>query len=171
MNEIGKAKGFTFWLALSILVVTIILIIAIQLHWFRLSAVIAGELSHHWVGWIGAVFIGIYLPLFSFLRRRHPRSNTTLLPIHVFGNLLAFASITVHYAHQLTRPARAFPTLGTGVALIITLVILVITGFALRFQLIHKGYKSWRWVHTAAVLSFYIIAIIHILHGAGIPGF
>ena len=89
----------------------------------------------------------------------------------MFGNLIASVAIVIHFSHQLTRPPHAFPSLGTGIALIIALLISVITGFVIRFQLVQKGYKSWRSTHTAVILSFYIIAIIHILHGAGVSGF
>lgn len=159
------------WMGLLILAITVVLVVAIQLQWFRLRISIAGELSHHWVGWFGAVFIGTYLPVYLILKRKYPNKKMTLILIHIFGNLLSFTAIAVHFTHQLTRPPEAFPALGTGVALIVALLISVISGFVMRFQLARKNYNSWRWVHTAVMLSFYIIAFIHILHGAKIPGF
>jgi hypothetical protein len=171
MSGKRRMRRAELWLVLLILAITIVLVVAIQLHWFRFRFSIAGELSHHWIGWLGAGFIGIFLPIFSILKRKYPSKLGTLIPIHIFGNLLSFTAIAVHFTHQLTRPPQAFPALGTGVALIIALLISVISGFVMRFQLARTGYKSWRWVHIAVILSFYIIAVIHILHGARVPGF
>jgi len=158
---------FTFWLALIIVITAIILIVATFAGWFRLSMEILGESIHHWFSYIGAGFIGIYLPLYSILKRQYPSSLKTLLPLHVFGNLLAFTFISIHFSHHLTRPPQAFPDLGTGIALYAALVILVVTGFLLRFKLLQNGYKSWRWIHTGIMLSFYLIIVLHILHGLG----
>ena len=160
-------KSLAFWIATSIVLVAILLILATYFRWFRLTAELGGESVHHWFSYSGTAFIGIYLPLYSFLKRRYTSKQKLLLYIHVFGNLLAFSAISIHFTHQLTRPAQAYPDLGTGVALITTLVILIITGFVLRFQLIGKGLKSWRWVHTGLILSFYLIIVLHILHGLG----
>ncbi len=171
MTENKSIRTNDFWFVLLLIALAILLVVAIWLRWFRLSAIIAGEFSHHWVGWFGAGFIGLYLPLYSILKRRYPNKLVTLTRIHVFGNLLSITAIAIHFTHQLTRPPQAYPALGTGVALITALVISIITGFILRFRLSVKWYRSWRWIHTAVILSFYIIAIIHILHGAGIPGF
>ena len=161
-------RSFAFWIALFIVIVAVLFIIATRLGWFRLSGVLWGESIHHWFSYTGAGFIGIYLPIYAILKRRNPRSLKTLLPIHVFGNLVAFAFISIHFSHHLTRPPQAFPDLGTGVALYAAAVILVITGFVLRFQLVAKGWRSWHWLHTGIMLSFYLIIVMHILHGLGI---
>jgi len=171
MSERRRINRLEFWLALLIPAITIILIFTVWLGWFRISAIIAGESVHHWLSWLGVGFIGLYLPAYSILKRRYQHKLTILNRIHVFGSLLSFAAIAVHFTHQLTRPPEAFPALGTGIALIVALTISAITGFVLRFKLTGKWYKPWRWFHTTVILSFYIIAIIHILHGARIPGF
>jgi hypothetical protein len=161
-------RSSDFWIALVIVIVAILLIVATWLGWFRLSTVLAGEAIHHWFSWIGAGFIGIFLPIYSILKRRYPHRLKTLISIHVFGNLLAVTAISIHLSHHLTRPSQSYPDLGTGIALIAALAVLVITGFVIRFQLMRKGLKSWRWVHAAIILGFYLIIVIHILHGTGI---
>jgi len=164
-------KGFrspALWLALLIIIAAIFVITGTWFRWFRLSAEFGGEPIHHWFSFVGAGFIAIYLPVYSIFKRRYPRIKKILLPIHVFGNLIAFTFVSIHFSHHLTRPAEAFPDLGTGIALIAALVILVITGFILRFQLVRSGYKSWHWLHTGTMLSFYLVVILHILHGVGV---
>jgi hypothetical protein len=168
MSENKHKRRIETWLLLFIIAIIIMLAVAIQLHWFRLRFSIAGELSHHWIGWLGAGFIVIFLPIFSILKRLYPHRLNTLTRIHIFGNLLAFMAITTHFTHQLTRPIQAFPTLGTGLALVVALVISVLTGLVLRSQFTRKRYKSWRWIHTSMVLGFYIIILFHILHGTGV---
>jgi hypothetical protein len=157
-----------FWIALLIVIVAMLLVIATWLGWFRLTAVVWGQSVHHWFSFIGTGFIAIYLPIYAILKRRYPRSLKTLRPIHVYGNLLACAFISIHFSHHLTRPPQAFPDLGTGIVLYISLVILIITGFVLRFQLVNKGRNSWRWMHTGIMLTFYLVIILHVLHGLGV---
>jgi len=157
--------SISFWLAILIVIIAILLIAGTSLGWFRLSVEIFDESIHHWFSYLGAGFIAIYLPVYSVLKRRYPHRLKTLLSIHVFGNLLAVAAISIHFTHQLTRPPEAFPNLGTGIALIAGLIVLVITGFGLRFHFAGKGWSSWKWVHTGMMLSFYLLIIVHILHG------
>ncbi len=171
MRDNKLIKTADFWLVLFLMALAVMIVIAEWLRWFRLSAVIAGEPVHHWFSWSGAIFIGLYTPVYAILKRRYPPRRNVLSRIHIFGNLLSIAAIALHFTHQLTRPAKTFPELGTGAALITVLAVLVITGSALRFQLTGQPYKTWRWIHSGVVLSFYFIVIIHILHGAGVPGF
>ena len=161
-------RNTSFWIALFIVVIGILIITATFLRWFRLSGELWGESIHHWFSYTGTGFIAIYLPIYSILKRRCPNCMKTLLPIHVFGNLLAFTFISIHFSHHLTRPPNAYPDLGTGIALFASVVILIITGFVLRFHLAAKGWKSWRWVHTGIMLSFYLIIVLHVLHGLGV---
>jgi len=168
LQKKGVVKSLSFWLAITIVIIDILVITGSFQKWFRLSGELWGESIHHWFSYVGAGFIAIYLPFFSILKRRFPNSMKNLRSVHVFCNLLAVAAISIHFSHHLTRPPEAFPALGTGVALISALGILVITGFVLRFQFARKSWSSWRWVHSGMVLSFYLIIILHVLHGLGV---
>jgi hypothetical protein len=87
----------------------------------------------------------------------------------MFGNLLAFALISVHFASQISRPAAHYPNLGTGLALYVALILLVGTGISQRFHLTQKiKPQTYRFLHTGAAVTFYLIIVIHILHGLGI---
>jgi hypothetical protein len=92
-----------------------------------------------------------------------------LLRIHVYGNLLAFLLISIHFASQIARPAEFFPDLGTGLALYVVMLLLTTTGFLQRFRIM-PGLKlqSNRFFHVSVAVSFYILIGIHILHGVGI---
>ena len=87
----------------------------------------------------------------------------------MFGNLLAFMLISLHFASQISRPASSYPELGTGIVLYIAMVLLVGTGFLQRFQLIPSiKPQSYRFIHVGSAVAFYLIIIVHILHGLAI---
>jgi hypothetical protein len=87
----------------------------------------------------------------------------------MFGNLFAFALVSIHFTSEISRPAEYFPNLGTGLALYIALILLVATGIFQRFPLSLKiKIQTYRFLHTGAAVTFYLIIIIHILHGLGI---
>ena len=87
----------------------------------------------------------------------------------MFGNLLSFLIVSLHFAGQVGRPADSYPTFGTGLALYIGMVLSVTTGFALRFR-VFKGFSpaTNRFVHAGLAFAFYIIIFVHILHGLNI---
>ena len=167
MPQKSVVTGVAFWLAVLILAGSVFVMVATWLGWFRLNMFFEGTSAHHWFSYAGTVFIGLYVPVYSILKRRSPVNVTTLLPIHVFGNLLAFKFIGIHFSHHLTRPPQAFPDLGTGIVLVAALLILVVSGFIMRFRFFQKSYKSWRWLHTATMLTFYLVIMVHILDGLG----
>ena len=105
---------------------------------------------------------------YSFLKRRYPKRLKTLLGVHILGNLVSFMFVSAHYAHQLGRPRQFYPKLGTGVTLYTTLLLLVSTGFFQRFGLGRRLGRYWRFVHVSVTMSFYIIILVHVLHGLGI---
>jgi hypothetical protein len=72
----------------------------------------------------------------------------------------------MHLAQQLTRPAQFPPDLGTGIALYIVMLTLVITGFLHRFKIIPSvAPHQNRFLHISVTSAFYIVIIIHILQG------
>jgi len=162
-------KSKEFWVALSIIIATIILIVADSLRWIRFGFLVGPFRANHWFVWIGTLYIAIIVPIIAILKKRKPSRYLTLFRVHVFGNLLAFTLISIHFASQINRPTTAYPELGTGLALYIIMILLVATGFTHRFQLIPQIKSTTRkFVHVALTFSFYIIIIIHILHGIGV---
>lgn len=166
-------KDIGFWSALIIILLTIYLSVATYSHWLPLSFRIGGLFFPHWLGIIGALFIGIYAPIYYILKRRYPKRLKGLVKIHVFGNLLSFTLISIHIAQQLGRPPQFYPDLGAGLALYIITLILVITGFIHRYGLLARLGKYQiphrnRFTHVALTLSFYIVIIVHALRNVGI---
>lgn len=166
-------KNKTFSTSLIIIFLTIIFSLFIFLHFINVNFLVGQFRFSHWLVWIGTLIIAIFTPTFFFLKRRFPTKLNTLLNIHVFGFLISFMFVTIHFAGQLSRPQQFFPELGDGIALYITMFLLVLTGFIHRFHIIKKQGKYYpphsnRFFHVSLTLTFYIIIIVHILVNTGI---
>ena len=161
-------RSIEFWAALAIIIVTVVLMIADSLQWIHFGFFVGPFRANHWFVWIGALYIAFMVPIIAISKRRYPTRFLTLFRLHVFGNLLAFLLISLHFAGQINRPVEFYPDLGTGLALYIIMILLVATGFTHRFQLIPQIRSQTRkFVHVGLSFSFYIIIGIHILHGLG----
>ena len=87
----------------------------------------------------------------------------------MLGNLFSFLLISLHFAGQVGRPADFYPDFGTGLALYIGMIALVGTGLILRFSILRRfSPTSNRFVHAGLAIAFYIIIVVHILHGLDI---
>ena len=157
-----------FWLSILLLVLADFFFIGVVLDWFDFGFVVGQYRFNHWLGWIGFLFILIYLPLYVIMKRRYINRIRLFLGIHVLGNLTAYLLISIHFASQISRSPQFYPDLGTGIALYIFMITLVATGFLQRFNLLSKYRKSWRFLHTSSVTALFIIIVIHILHGINI---
>ena len=158
-----------FWLALIIILATACLMIADNLGWVDFGFFAGPFRLNHWFVWIGTLYIALAVPIVAASKRRRPNRYQSLLRIHVFGNLLAFLLISIHFAGQMGRPAAFYPDLGTGLVLYTAMALLVATGFAQRFHLIPRiKPQSYRFVHIGSTVAFYLAIIVHILHGLGI---
>src|SRR4030066_1317093 len=87
--ENSRLRTFSFWLALLIVGVTIVLMVAVYFRVLQLHFEVGGELLHHWLSWIGVSFIALFTPAYYVLKRRYPQRYQTLLKAHVFGNLIS----------------------------------------------------------------------------------
>ena len=165
--ETTKEKDF--WAATAILIATIAVILVVILHLVGIGFYVGPFRLSHWFVWIGTLYVAFAVPAIAILKKRQPQRYKTLFRIHVFGNLLAFMLISLHFASQISRPATSYPELGTGVALYTAMVLLVGTGFLQRFQLISSiKSQSYRFIHMGSAVAFYLIIIVHILHGLAI---
>jgi len=160
-------KNASFVTSLILVIVAIILSVATYNRWLELRFEIGPVYFTHLLSWIGALFIAVYSPIYHYLKRRNPNKLKTLLNIHSFGNLIAFIFISMHFAQQVGRPPDFYPDLGAGLALFIAVCILVTTGILRRFQIGKQFIGYYRTLHVGATVTFYIIVIIHILHGLG----
>jgi hypothetical protein len=161
-------RSVEFWATVTIIIVTIVLMIADNLQWIHFGFFVGPFRANHWFVWMGTLYIAFIVPIIAVAKRRYSSKFLALFRLHVLGNMLAFLLISLHFSGQISRPAAFYPDLGTGLALYIIMVLLVATGFTHRFQLIPQIKSQTRkFVHVGLSFSFYIIIGIHILHGLG----
>jgi len=127
-----------FLVASTLLIVTFFFIVFILIDWIDTGFFVGPLRFSHWMVLIGSFFIAIYTPIFYGLKRLFPKRLKYLLNIHVFGFLISFMFISIHFAGQIGRPQQFYPELGEGIALFIIMVLLVATGFIHRFQIFPK---------------------------------
>lgn len=164
----GITKEKEFWACALMLIITVILTVAVVLRWISFGFLVGPFRLSHWFGWIGTVYIAFAVPIIALLKRHFPKKYQILYRVHIFGNLMAFLLISLHFAGQVSRPAESYPNLGTGLVLYTAMVLLVGTGILQRFHLIPRVKpQTYRFLHTSSALAFYLTIIVHILHGLG----
>ena len=163
--EKSRLRNASLWLALLIVAATVILMVAVYFRVFRLHVLIGEFNIHHWFSWTGTLFIAFFTPAYYFLKHRYPQKIKNLLMAHVFGNLLSVMFVSIHFMQEISRPAQAFPQLGTGIVLYPAMILLTLTGFFLRFHAAKNLTRQWRFIHTSVAVSFYLIILVHVLHG------
>jgi len=161
------------WLVLSaasivvvtVIVVALILLRVFRIPFFQLEILGVSNSPVHWIGWAGTVYIAFATPVYPIIKRKFSQYTPKMLGVHVIGNLLAVLLVSIHFAHQVTRPADNYPDLGTGVALYAAMVLLVATGMLLVSGVLNRFYRQVRFVHPALALTFYLVIVMHIIHG------
>jgi hypothetical protein len=165
----GTTKDKDFWAATAILIITIAAMLVVILHYVRIGFFVGPLRLNHWLVLVGTIYVAIAVPVIAILKESHPQRHETLFRTHIFGNLLAFMLISLHFASQISRPATSYPELGTGIFLYTAMILLVGTGFLQRFQLIPRiKPQSYRFAHIGSAFAFYLIIVVHILHGLAI---
>jgi len=159
------SRRYRFWIALALVIITGILMYTVYIRLYPLHFEVAGELLHHWFSWAGALFVAVYIPIYHVLKRRYPKHYRGLLDVHIFGNLIAVALVSIHFTQQITRPPVAYPDLGTGIVLYPTMLLLVLAGFILAFRFAKTRYRVWWFFHASLGITFYMVIVVHILHG------
>lgn len=163
-----------FLIALSIIIAAIILSIVVYGRILRVNFFVADLRFSHWLGIIGTIGIAIATPLFTFLKHRYPLNWIKNTRFHIFGNLIFFTLILFHFATQIARPATAYPDLGSGLAMIIAMILQVASGFTQRFKSHSPLFKRLinpatnKFFHASLVMVFYLVIVLHVLHGFNI---
>ena len=167
--ETKRTRNWEFWLSAIAIALTVFLMIAYFNRWFSFAERIGPFRIIHYIAFIGTLYIAFGVILFAVLRRRNPNKYKMLLRVHSLGNLFAFLLISIHFAGQVGRPADFYPNFGTGLALYIGMVSLVVTGLTLKFSLFRNlSPATNRFVHAGLAFGFYLIIGVHILHGLNI---
>jgi len=160
-------RDLSFLFGILIIILTIFLSAGIYFHLLQFRFLVGPLFLSHWLSWIGTVYIAFYTPAYHFLKRRYPKNILRLLRFHCLGYLIAFMFISIHFFSATPR--------GTGEALYLTTLILVMSGFIFRFQFLRThigGYNInhiLRYIHLSVVMTFYIVIVVHIIQHMGAP--
>ena len=167
---VNNTQKTEFNASILILIATIVVSIVVFNRWINLRFMVGPFRFTHLLAWIGGVYVVLFTPVYYILKRRKPRIVKPLLRFHTYGNLLSFMLVSIHNIQQLSRPKEFYPDLGTGISLYIIMLVLVVTGFIYRFNLLssYTGFDEGtphfnRNLHVILTLSMYLILIVHIL--------
>jgi hypothetical protein len=160
----------SFWVALAIILATALAVFIVYLRIARLPFILINILGIantpiHWLGWAGSILILTTTVAYSLTKRAKNRASSRLLKFHAFGNLIGFTFISIHFIHEVTRPASSYPVLGTGVVLYSAMMILVVTGFVTYFVVRSSWVRYYKWLHPAVALALLMVIIVHVIHG------
>jgi hypothetical protein len=156
-------KTRQFWIALLTILIIIVISIGNYQRWWDLRFPVGPFSFTHWLGWFGAGFIATFAPLYSYIKHHTKDFSKTLLTLHVFGNLVSYLLVSIHFTQQAGRPAEFAAVHSTGLTLYIVVTAMVLTGFFQRFGIMKKLAKSWRFIHVSLTLSIYVVLAAHIL--------
>lgn len=170
----NKTQKIEFNTSIIIIFAIIVVSIIVFNRWINLRFRVGPFRFTHLLAWIGGVYVGVFTPVYYTLKRRKPRLVKWLLRFHTYGNLFSFGLVSVHIAQQLSRPMEFYPDLGTGISLYVIMLVLVVSGFIYRFNLLSR-YTSFneeiphfnRNLHAIFTFSMYIVLTIHILTNIG----
>jgi hypothetical protein len=172
MGSRSNFRDRSFWIIITILLITANLTTATYLGRLDLSYKVFQEELTHVLSIIGTVFIAVYTPIYYILKRRYMNLMKPLLSVHMFGNITSFSFISLHIA----RRVLSFP-LGIGIATYTLLFLLWFSGFAFRFRLLRplgviiKNVPHYnRSFHVSLTVSFYIVLLFHLVNAILILG-
>lgn len=164
----GSRRNVDFWIILLLIILSTMTAVANYAGLLELHVRVGPFFIHHWFSLSGSFYIAIFTPLYYLLKRRTPKATSTLLKLHTYGNVISFGLISIHFAQQISRPAQFYPSLQTGLALYPIVVLLVASGFLMRFRLLSIPSRSLRFLHVSLTTAFYFTIWVHILHGLGL---
>jgi len=156
-------KRLEFFSSLLILFFTVVFAAWVYVNWFGLSFFVGDLFFVHWVGLAATVFITVMVPVYYVLKRKRLKKIKLLLRVHVFGNLLSFLLISVHFAQNMGRLFGLPSKLGDGFVLFLVMSIIVATGILVRFGAKMKFVRYLKFVHSYGVVVFYFVVAFHVL--------
>jgi hypothetical protein len=163
------SQHIDFLLATTIVIILAVLAAVTYFHIIRFNFVIGDYRFSHWLSFAGTIYIAVASPVFALLKRKFQGYYLSLVRFHMFGNLIFFTLIAIHFFSQIARPATSYPELGTGVALFVAMSLQVASGFTQKFrnQKINISAKANKLFHAGLIVVFYIVIVFHVLHGLG----
>ena len=161
-------RNLEFWLTVTLLLATLILSIMAYFFWYNLTFFVGSYLFIHWLGLIATTFVVVSIPIHYVLKRKRPKNAKLILKIHVFGNLVAFLIISIHFAQNVGRLSMSLHRLGDGFVLYLFLFLIVATGVLERYQTSGKLPRYAKVIHKYTVIILYLIILFHLLEGFNI---
>ncbi len=147
------------WGALVIILFTICLSTLVVADKSSFGFFVGPLLFTHWMSLIGGFWIAVVTPVYYVFKHRRPERVKAWLRIHIFGNLVAFMLISVHFTYWIVSVSF----IGTGTALFVAVLTLVVTGLLQRFNMLQNSRRQIRFLHVSMTTAFYLILAIHIL--------
>ena len=136
--------------------------------WYSLSFFVGSLFFVHWLGIAATLFIASLIPVYYVLKRKRLKVIKTLLKVHVFGNLVSFMLVSIHFAQNTGRLSGFYLRLGEGFVLFLVLCLIVATGMLERFGGKNKIVRYTRPIHRYAVAVLYLIIILHVIQALNI---
>jgi hypothetical protein len=133
--------------------------------WYELLFFVESLFFIHWLGLISTIFIALLVPIYYVLKRKKPPRIKSLLRIHVFGNLLAYMLVSIHFSQNTGRLIANFLKLEDGFVLFLVLSIIIATGMFERFSSRKNFMKYIKPIHRYTVIFFYFFMLVHTLQG------
>ena len=159
VKAIERLRNPDLWGALVIILFTICLSALIIVDRSSFGFFVGSELFTHWMALIGGFWIALVTPVYYVLKHRRPKRIKAWVRIHMFGNLVAFMLISVHFTYWITSVSF----IGTGFALFVAVLTLLVTGLFYRFNIMQSSKKYIKSIHISMTTAFYLILTIHIL--------
>lgn len=156
--------------AVIIIIVVLIFLRVWRIPFFQVEILGISHSAVHWIGWIGALYIAFATPIYPIIKRKYPHFTKRTLGYHVTGNLFGVLLVSIHFAHQVTRPISSYPDLGTGIVLYVAMIALSATGLVLISGIGRGFLRQIRFLHPAFAITFYTVIVMHILEDLLIPG-
>jgi hypothetical protein len=153
----------------SVIAVAVIIVVALiflriwRIPFFQVEVLGISHSAVHWIGWVGALYIALATPIYPIIKRKYSHLIDKTLSIHVTGNLIGVLFVSIHFAHQVTRPISSYPDLGTGIVLYVAMIMLSATGLISITGIGRQFYKQIRFLHPAFAITFYTVIVMHIL--------
>jgi hypothetical protein len=158
-KDMTRLKDPDLWVALVLILFTIYLSFLIYVNKQSFNFFVGSLRFYHWLSLIGGFWIAFVTPAYYVLKHRRPKRIRALLRVHMFGNLLAFMLISVHFTYEIISVSF----MGTGLALFIAVLALVVTGLLQRFNIMTSLRGHIKFIHISMTTAFYLILIIHVL--------
>ena len=159
VRNIERLRDPDLWGSIVMILFTIILSALIIFDKSSFSFSVGPLPITHWLSLIGGFWIAIVTPIYFVLKNRRPNRIKAWVRIHMFGNLVAFTFISVHFTYWIISVSR----LGTGLTLFVAVLTLVVTGLLQRFNVMQSSRRQIRFLHISMTTAFYLILTIHIL--------